>query len=226
MTPRAPAPRSLPRTAPAPFTRLGKTLMRALSRDPFDGAIAIDLEVALRRETRRRRSGAAQRPPSPAPPLIALTTRPQVTIAWLQEIVMNPSLLRAFAQETADRQDATLVVLAPPAAELQKLIEIVEADPALSGESCDITVLAEPSTTPARLLLASRASARLTAGRSPAPYDLLPAHGAVTRAQARAGFPRSLTRRTCARAQFALRLRWPPGQPEAACAGTLPSLRL
>ena len=161
----------------------GKALLRALSRDPFDGAIAVDLEVALQRESAGPRE-AIEQPASPPPPLIALATRPQVTLAWLQEVIVNPSLLHAFAQETADRDDNTLVVLAPCGAELQELIEIVEADPALSSEGCDITVVAEPSTTPARRWLVSRASARLTAGPSRAPYDALPAHGAVSRAQA------------------------------------------
>ncbi len=163
--------------------RLSKTLLRALSRDPFDGAIAIDLELALGRDSALA-GEAGHAPSSPPPPLIALATRPLVTIAWLQEIVADRSLLHAFGQEAAGRADSTLVVLAPPAESLQKLITIVEADPALNGESCDITVLAEPSTTPARLLLASRAHARLTAGPSPAPYDALPVHTALARARA------------------------------------------
>jgi glycosyltransferase involved in cell wall biosynthesis len=151
-----------------------KALLRALTRDPFDGAIAVDLEVALARE--------AQLPVvDPPPPLATLTTRPRLTVAWLEEVLATPALLHEFGARAGE--DETLAVLAPPGADLAGLIALVETDPRLSGEGCDITVLAEPATTPARALLASRARARLSAATSPAPYDGVAVHEAVERAR-------------------------------------------
>ena len=153
---------------------LSKTLLRALSRDPFDGAIAVDLEVALQRD-----AGLAQ--PPPAPPLIALESRSRLVIAWLEEVVRHPALVRAFAEEEIDG-DATLAVLAPRHAELTGLIALVDAEGLTHDERYDITVIDEPATTPALALLCARASSCLTAAGLARPYRSLPVHSAVERA--------------------------------------------
>lgn len=162
-------------TLGAPVT---KVLLRALSRDPFDGAIAVDLEVAMQRE-----ANLAQAPPSP--PLIGLETRTRLTIGWLHELVSHPQLLVGFATEARHDCDATLAVLAPRGADLNALIALAESDERIRDEDCDITVLTEPATTPARALLAARACSRLTADPSPDPYSSLPVHGAVGGQRAR-----------------------------------------
>lgn len=151
---------------------VAKALLRALSRDPFDGAIAVDLEVALMRE--------ASLPAAPSsPPLIGLESRTKLTIGWLGDLLSNPELLLGFAVQARRDCDATLAVLAPRGADLNPLIALAQSDERIRDEDCDITVLTEPATTPARALLAARACARLTAGPSPEPYSSLPVHGAV-----------------------------------------------
>ena len=155
-----------------PLAPSSKALLRALSRDPFDGAIAVDLEVALLRESKLP-------PPAPSPPLISLRARSELTIGWLHELLDRPWLLRAFAAKATSESDATLAVLAPPGADLAGLIALVEGDEALRDERCDITVLSAPATPPARALLAARASSRLTAGPSAEPYGSLPLSSAV-----------------------------------------------
>jgi hypothetical protein len=163
-----------PVESPPPHRLLSKTMLRALSRDPFNGAIAVDLEVALQRESR-----LPQAPP--APPLIALESRPRLAIAWLEEVVGRPALLSAFAEER-DEGDATLAILAPRGADLSQLIAVVGSEGLTHDERCDLTVIEEPATTPARALLCARASSRLTAAVSPEPYRSLRVHGAVERA--------------------------------------------
>jgi hypothetical protein len=155
--------------ASAPFR--SKALLRALSRDPFDGAIAVDLEIALAREY--------DIPVVPSPPLIGFDGRREVTLSWLHEVLANPKLMTAFAHETSRAAESTLVILAPASADLTRLVEIVASKPLLSDERCDIQVLTEPATPPARALLCARACARLTAGASPAPYGELPVHSAL-----------------------------------------------
>jgi hypothetical protein len=152
------------RSAGAPLSKL---LLRALSRDPFDGAIAVDLELALRRD--------ADLPVlAPAPPVSALEARSQLTIGWLDELLEHPWLLGAFAQQAQCASDATLAILAAPGADLTGLIALAGSDDRISDDRCDITVLTEPATTPARALLAARACARLTTRSSPDPYGSLP----------------------------------------------------
>ena len=74
-----------------------KTLLRALSRDPFDGALAIDLDVALIRD-------AAQPQPALAPPLISLQARSQLTVSWLGELLATYRQSAAeMARKEADR---------------------------------------------------------------------------------------------------------------------------
>jgi hypothetical protein len=153
-----------------------RTLMRAFSCDPFDGALAVDLTVALHRE-------AQQAVPAPSAPLIAFEARPRLTLAWLDELTARPELLRAFAAETADDGDATLGVLFPRGADLSSLVALVESDELASREGCDITALPEPVTPPARALLAARACARLGEGDASAPYSDLPVHAAFERAR-------------------------------------------
>jgi hypothetical protein len=153
-----------------------RTLMRAFSRDPFDGALAIDLTVALHRE-------AQQAMPAPSAPLIALQARPRLTLVWLDELTARPELLRAFVEETGVDEDATLGVLFPRGADLSSLVALVESDELASREGCDITALPEPVTPPAMALLAARASARLGERPAAPPYSDLPVHGAVERAE-------------------------------------------
>jgi hypothetical protein len=150
-----------------------KALMRALARAPFDGAIWTDLEVAL--------LAVGDVPAVAGPQLISLETRPNLTIAWLDELLAHPELLNAFAEDSIAAGDCTLVVLAPPQADLSPLIALVASDSALSDERCDIQVLTEPPTTPARRLLAARAASRLTLAESPEPFADLPSHGTASR---------------------------------------------
>ena len=89
-----------------PDEGLAKALLCAFSKNPFDGALAVDLEVAL------SRGGL---PPEIPPPLISLETRSSVTIASLDEILRNPALLSAFGEEARRDSDGTLVVLFSPA---------------------------------------------------------------------------------------------------------------
>lgn len=160
-----------------------RALMRAFSHDPFDGALAIDLAVALHRE-------AQQAPPAPSAPLIAFQARPRVTLAWLEEITARPELLRAFAEETNGDEDASLAVVFPRGADLSSLVALVESDELASREGCDITALPEPVTPPAMALLEARACARLGERPVEAPYSTLPVHGAVERAEFAVGLGR------------------------------------
>jgi glycosyltransferase involved in cell wall biosynthesis len=146
-------------------------LMRALAHDPFDGATLIDLEIALAQAT-------SQRParPEPSPPLIGLDAREHLTLGFLDELIERPDLLRAYARATAASGDGTLVILTPPEADLAPLVALVESDPILSDPRCDLQALTEPGSTPARRLLAGRASAVLSAGDVPAAYAALAAH--------------------------------------------------
>jgi hypothetical protein len=152
-----------------------KTLVRAFSRDPRNVRLARELEAALRREVHV--------PIAPSPPLISLSTRSQVTIAWLDEVVGDPELLLGFAREALRDSDCTLAVLAAPGADPTPLVQIVESSPLLRDERCDMQLLTAPATAPARALLAARSSARLS--RLPHPgseYARLPVHGALERA--------------------------------------------
>ncbi len=145
----APPPAAAPLPAGTPASR---ELVRRFAADPFDGAVAVELDVALMREQAATPAG---------PPLIALETRSRVTLVSLAEAVANPGSLTAYARQTAGSNDDSLVVLAPMGADLRPLVELVESDEALASEGCDIQVIDEPVTTPARRLLAARAHARL-----------------------------------------------------------------
>ncbi len=159
-----------------------KGLLRALSRDPLDGAISADLETELMRATVEPGAAAALANVVAPPPLIVLETRPALTLAWLDDVLAQPQLLAAYAAQSAADEHATLTILAPAGADLEPLITLVGSDPLLNDERCDIQVLTEPGSTPARRLLAARACARLASGESPEPYRELPLHGAVERA--------------------------------------------
>ena len=151
--------------------RASRALLRALACDPFDGALALDLELALARD--------AQFPVVPAPPpLASVPTRSAVTLAWLDELLARPGVLRAYARAAVSDSDGTLLVLAPRGADLSDLVSLVESEPLLDDDCCDITVLPEPATTPARSWLAARASSRLTETGDDA-YAALPAHDAA-----------------------------------------------
>jgi hypothetical protein len=131
-------------------------LARALSHDPFDGAVAADLDVACERAREIER----EQPVLIGPPLIELDARPRLVLAWLPEIIADPSLLSAFAASPAVGEE-TLVVLAARGDDLGPLIAIVEDDPALQGEHCDLQVIYAPRTLPGRRWLAARAGAVL-----------------------------------------------------------------
>ncbi len=163
-----------------PDEGLAKALLCAFSKNPFDGAVAVDLEVAL------SRGGL---PPEIPPPLISLETRSSVTIASLDEILRNPALLSAFGEEARRDSDGTLVVLFSPGVDLSRLVELVDRVGLAQDERCDIVAFPEPTTTPARALLTARASARLSELPASEPYGSLPLHGAVERAAFRAGKP-------------------------------------
>jgi hypothetical protein len=139
--------------APLPAgTPHSRELLRRFAADPFDGALAIELEVALMRE-------ASASPPGP--PLITLTTRSRVTLVSLADSLARPELLGAYARRTLGSDEDTLLVLAPARADLRPLVALVDGDELLGAEDCDIQVINEPVTTPARRLLAARAHALL-----------------------------------------------------------------
>jgi hypothetical protein len=163
-------------SAPAGSLPDSRALMRAFARDPFDGALAIDLVLALQREAHEAFT-------VPSAPLIAFQARPRLTLAWLDELTARPELLRAFAEETRGDEDASLAVLVPRGADLSGLVALVESDELAAAEGCDITALPEPVTPPARALLAARACARLGECPAGSPYSGLPVHGAVERAE-------------------------------------------
>jgi Glycosyl transferase family 2 len=160
---------------PRPGTPISKTLLRALSRDPFDGATAVDLEIALVRD-------AALPHPPPAPPLIALESRPRLTIAWLDELVACPALLHAFAAEAANDGATTLGVLVRPDSNINKLIAQVASEGLTNDDRCDLVLVPEPATTPARAWLAARAQSTLTQVRPPEPYSALIQHDSAQHA--------------------------------------------
>lgn len=154
----------------------------AVSTAGVDGEISEqELLEIVEAAVRRRESWGLALPTSA--PLIALESRSRLTIAWLDEVVARPELLVSYAEETAAEDDASLIVLVREGASLTELFSLVESDPRLSGEGCDITALPEPLTPPARALLAARACAWLgeTAALA-APYAKLPQHAAGWRA--------------------------------------------
>jgi glycosyltransferase involved in cell wall biosynthesis len=156
-----------------------RALARALSHDPLDGATTVDIDVAL------LQASELNAPPAPlGQPLISLQTRPSLVLGWLEDLVSRPELLRDFARQSLTRDDLTLAILARDGADLSGLIALVESDPALSDERCDLRVISEPSTWPARRLLAARASATLTAAGAPRDYAELAAHAAAPAALA------------------------------------------
>ncbi len=156
-----------------------RALARALSHDPLDGATTVDVDVAF------LQASELNAPPAPlGQPLISLQTRPMLVLAWLHDLVSRPALLRDFAAESLARDDLTLAILAPDGADLSGLIALVESDPTLSDERCDLRVISEPATWPARRLLAARAGATLTAAGAPGDYAELPAFAAAAAALA------------------------------------------
>jgi glycosyltransferase involved in cell wall biosynthesis len=149
-------------------------LVRALAHDPFDGATLTDLEIAIMEAT-----GQQQLWPEPAPPLVSLDARPELTLGFLEELMAHPELLRAYAQATSVSGDGTLVILTPPRADLASLVALVESDPVLSDPRCDLQALTEPGSTPGRRLLAARACAVLSTSAVPDAYAALPRHACV-----------------------------------------------
>jgi glycosyltransferase involved in cell wall biosynthesis len=147
-----------------------RLLLGGLAEDPWDGAIRFDLERAL---------ALAQGAPAPAledPLCISLlSARERVTLAWTAELVADAGLLEAYVGVVDGSDPATLVALTRSGEDVDALVRLV-ADLGLDGEdAADIVAIAEPGTLPARLLLATRASAVL----GPAPQGFsLPAHAA------------------------------------------------
>jgi glycosyltransferase involved in cell wall biosynthesis len=152
-------------------------LVRALAHDPFDGATGTDLEIAIMEAT-----GQPQLWPEPSPPLILLEARAELTLGFLDEVLERPERLRAYAEATAASGDGTLVILAPPGADLAPLVALVESDPVLSDPRCDLQACTEPASTPGRRLLAGRACAVLSLGDVPEAYRGLPVHASVAAA--------------------------------------------
>jgi glycosyltransferase involved in cell wall biosynthesis len=142
-----------------------KALARAYAHDPLDAALLIDCRVAAAVE-----STAPRRPV--ADPLISFEARDVVLLAWLDEVVTNPSLLTTFAQEYSGTE-TSLAVMTPADADLAKLAALFDASPLLASPGCDVVVLAEPLTTPARNLLISRASGLVTLTRPEDQYAAL-----------------------------------------------------
>src|ERR1700759_571752 len=155
-------------------------LGRARAHDPFDGATMTDLEIAIMEATGK----AAQAGAELSPPLILLEARAELTLGFLDELLSNPVVLRAYAEATAVSGDGTLVILPPPGADLAPLVALVESDPVLSAPRCDLQACTEPASTPGRRLLAGRACAVLSAGEVPGAYLGLPAHAVVAGAVA------------------------------------------
>jgi glycosyltransferase involved in cell wall biosynthesis len=153
-----------------------------------DPSITAVVQAALDRK-------AALVPAAASPALLQLATRARLSLAWLDEVVANPQLLASFADDAVKHRDATLAVLAPASADLGPLVTLFEHNELLRNEDCDVTVISEPVTTPARRLLAARASARLTLSATESPYDALPLDAAIERAGRAApdlGGPRKL----------------------------------
>ncbi len=125
-----------------------RALLRALGRDPFDGATVIDLTVSLQQETSL---GSAPQPP----PLVALERQARLYLTTLESATRNPAGLLAFADSARRTPGQTLVILAQPEADTSQLEALFAATPELSDETCDVVVLTQPPTPPARKLLAS-----------------------------------------------------------------------
>lgn len=146
--------------------------MRAFAADPFDGAIALELEIALAREV-----GSPPRPLPPPPS--AVRGRGRLTLAWLPDVVRFPEILEAYAEATRDSDEDSVAILAPPDADPSHLVAMVQSSPLLSDERCDIQLLTAPATPPARAWLRAQASARLMSSRDADPenvYGSLPLH--------------------------------------------------
>ncbi len=143
-------------------SRRSRALLRALADDPFDGALAIELTIALMTEAQLPRQVADQ-------PLIALESSGPLVVAWLDEVLKRPKLLTAFAEEHSGT-GTTLAILAPPLSNLDPLVKLFDADPQLASDECDVMVVPEPQTTPARRLLAARASRQLSMGPPDSEY--------------------------------------------------------
>lgn len=150
-------------------------LVRALAFNPFDGATAVDLEIAFMQAAEAELAPASD----PAPPLILLDTKPQTTIAWLDELLAEPELLRSFALGALAADGETLVILHPREADLTELVSLAQSDPVYADDRCDLQAVIEPASTPARGLLAARACAVLSRSARREPFDVLPVHSAV-----------------------------------------------
>jgi hypothetical protein len=140
-----------------------RSLLKAIGHDPFDGAAVIDFAVALQTE-------AALGASSPAPALIGLQHRERTFLAPLGQVLADQAALLRFAASAADDPTQTLVILAPPGADTGELEDIFSHNPALQADSCDVTVITEPVTPPARAWLASLADGWFGDGTVPERY--------------------------------------------------------
>ncbi|HET9125920.1 MAG TPA: glycosyltransferase [Solirubrobacteraceae bacterium] len=132
-----------------------RELVEVFAADPLNGMLALEVEVALMREIHE-----PSRPLPPAP--AAVVTHANLTLAWLDEVVRFPGLLEAYASGSIESGRDSLVVLTAPGDDLSPLIALAAGSSALSDERCDIQVIEEPVSAPARAWLRARASAQLT----------------------------------------------------------------
>lgn len=146
---------------------LTKALARAYTLDPTNPEVIPTLMRALPVEQALRTS--------PSPPLLAVNTRPTVWVTWLDQLLADPGLLDPFTEQAETDPELTLVVLAPPDAEISQLVALVEGDPLLSDDRIDMTVLTSPATPVAERLLSARATARLGEAPHGTPFTDLPA---------------------------------------------------
>jgi glycosyltransferase involved in cell wall biosynthesis len=132
-----------------------RALLRALSFDPFNAAIDGDVQAALAAE-------CLFAPETPPPLISTLQTRTTVTLARLDDLLSHHEALRDYARAQVDRGDETLVILAPPDADLSRLLSVMEGEPLVQDERFDAVLIPEPVTTPARAWLEGRAAGWLS----------------------------------------------------------------
>jgi len=143
--------------APAvgPGALRSRTLLRAWSHNPFDGALEIELQIALAAE-------ANIPEPPPTAPFAALRTFDRITLARAEEIVEAPEKLHAYVQGLEAGAEASLVVMSQHGSDLTDVKRTLEAELASAQGQLHFVLIDEPATTPAWALLESRASGWLT----------------------------------------------------------------
>ncbi|MEA2289723.1 MAG: hypothetical protein QOD55_1720 [Solirubrobacteraceae bacterium] len=169
----------------------------ALGHDPWNGAARADLEAA--RFVLEHRHAARAAAPSELPDLDA---RAFVTLAFAEEVIENPAILRAYGEAFGAADDATLVLAfttGPDADEITaRLGELVEACGLGGEDGPDLLAYAGPPDDAVRWALVAQVHA-LVSARPPAgplavvprvaPHDVaaLPARAEARRAAVPAG---------------------------------------